>query len=797
MLKTYINSTIARPLLDAYEHALKNMSFEDINLKEIHNNACDSDRLKKNNIRLITGGSKKMIKTGTRGRAIVNRLNSQQYKGGFLDRISSLRQIVSDPTTATSKKSEREHQMRQLHRTNFGYKCPIQTQESENIGRNKQMAITCNISTPSNISVLLETLEAEYKTGLIIKSPSQDQKPILTRVTINWTGIELGWTDQPDILSAKYRHARSIGQIDKTISIVWNIQLAMVSFYCDGDRLIRPLIPVRNNYGDAWTSQLCKNAGDLSDFVQWSALRADDIASLRLGSVTISDLISTGKIEMIDAEEQWFETIIAYSPEHLIANAKNHLIRYTHVEMPAAIYGLPALVSNGFNLDHGVRTAYASMQAKQAAAEHASNWRHRKDKGISLQTYNEISPVYTIANTMTIAAGVVCRIAVMCNPYNQEDSQAHNAMIIQSGKLTTEYLEKYSASLGNGEEFHIPSIANSKRKIFADFSAINAATCFPELGTLLQKGSVIIPKVHKTHNKETGETIYEDRSVIYTSIEPAIVYKCVEFRNEDDINTREVYTMKTRNPVIGDKFSSRHGQKGVCGFVYQPNNMAFESDGATPDIIINPHCMPTRLTTAQWVESVLALVYAGLCKSIDGTVHSSINMREIPEMLKSLGFHPDGTAQMFDPTTGMAIKTRIFSGMVLYQNLQKNVRDKRYVIESGPTDIITRGPLEGKSVEGGLRLGEMERDVLLAIGATLFISEKYYWHSNQATIYVCENCGTVPRVNTKFGVDCQLCGDGAQVYAIDTTWASWVFLEELRTLNIKIRFELEEHIYYK
>ncbi len=794
MLKTYINSTIVRPLLDAYEHALKNMSFEDINLKEIHNNTCDSDRLKKLNIKFITGGTKKQIKTGAHGKSIVNRLNSQQKSGGYLWTISNLRQIVSDPTTATSKKSTREHKMRELHRTSFGYKCPVQTQESENIGRNKEQAVTCSISTPSNISLLLETLKPEFEPGgLIVRDPAPHMRPMLTRVTINWSGIELGWTNEPDVLVAKYKHARSRGQIDKLISIVWNIQLSMVIFYCDGDRLIRPLIPVRNNGTEVHPNR----AGDPATFHQWSAIGASDIAALKSGTTTIQDLINVGKLEIIDAEEQWFETVIAQTPEHLAANAHNHIVQYTHVEMPASLYGLPALWSNNFNMNNGVRSAYATNHSRQAAAEHSSNWRHRKDKGISLQMYNELPPVYTIANTMTISAGIVCRVAVMCCRYNQEDSQEHSAQLIQSGKLTTEYLEKIANSLGNGEEFRIPSVANSKRKIFADFSTIDVATGFPATGTLLRKGSVVIPKVHKVVNKDTGETTYEDRSSIYTSIEPAIVYKCVEFRNEDDIMVREVYFMKTRNPVIGDKFSSRHGQKGVCGFIFPPNDMPFESDGAIPDIIINPHCMPTRMTTGQWIESAYAMIYAQLCSSIDGTVHSHVNIRDIPAMLESLGFRGDGTAQMFDPESGTAIKTRIFTGLVLYQNLQKNVRDKRYVIEAGPTDIITRGPLKGKSVDGGLRLGEMERDVLLAIGATLFITEKYYWHSNQATIYVCENCGTVPRVNTKYGVDCQLCGDNAQVYAVDTTWASWVFLEELRTLNIKIRLELEGHIYYK
>jgi DNA-directed RNA polymerase beta subunit len=802
MLKTYINSTIARPLLDAYEHALKNMAFEDINLKEVHNNACDSDRLKKINIKLITGGTKKAIKTGDRGKSIVNRLISHQRTGGILKTISDLREIVSDPTTASSKQSEREHRMRQVHDSSFGFKCPIQTQESENIGRNKEMTVMCDISAPSSISLLLDTLMQEYKTGLIIKSPALADRTRMTKVSINWSGIELGWTDQPYLLADKYRHMRRMGEIDKYISIVWNTFLDMVIFYCDGDRLIRPVCIVQNNYGNSFTKDQAREArgkdspGDLSDFRQWSLVRKHHIEALRDGSLTVNDLLEQGLMEIIDAEEQYMNCIVAHSPEYLEEKTTNHMVRYTHVEIPASVYGLPVLYGNNFNLNNGTRNAYASNHHRQAAADYPLNWRYRSDKGISLQTYNEISPVRTVASTIAPSPGVVCTVAVMGDQYNQEDSQTWSSMVVESGKFTTEYLQKMTSALGNDEEFRVPDLANSNRKVFADYSTVDAATNLPAKGTLIRKGSVVIPKVHKTVNKKTGNTVFEDKSSIFPSSEPALVYNARKYRNEDDVTIHEVNMFSTRNPTIGDKFSSRHGQKGVMGAIKHPNDMPFCTDGSIPDIIINMFCQPTRMTTAQWTESVYALIYAKMCSSVDGTVHSHINMRDVPAMLESMGFHPDGTTHMFDPASGMLMKTRIFRGLVLYQNVQKNVRDKLYAVESGPTDLITRGPLEGKAAGGSLRLGEMERDVLLAIGCTLFISEKYYFHSNNETIYVCENCGVVPNVNMKYGVDCLMCGDGVQAYAIETTHASSIFLQELATINIKIRLELEDHIYY-
>jgi DNA-directed RNA polymerase beta subunit len=136
----------------------------------------------------------------------------------------------------------------------------------------------------------------------------------------------------------------------------------------------------------------------------------------------------------------------------------------------------------------------------------------------------------------------------------------------------------------------------------------------------------------------------------------------------------------------------------------------------------------------------------------------------------------------------------VYSGMVYYQNLQKFPKDKSQVVSKGDVDIITRQPLEGKSVNGGLRFGEMERDVALVIGITKFISEKFYYHSNNAQIYVCEKCGTIPTVNITRGVSCRICLDKARVYAVNTTWSSWVFLNELSAMY-KIRIELSDHEY--
>jgi DNA-directed RNA polymerase beta subunit len=793
MFKTFINSTIATPLLNAYQHALEHIPFENINIKEIHDNAIDTSRLEKMFIKLIAGGTKKSIKTGNRGQTITSRLNTIQQSGGHLNTICSLRQIVATSLSATSKQSTREHEMRLPHPSAIGYKCPVRTQENENIGRTKEMSVCMFITSDISIPVFLNVLSDEYKTGVIVKNPSIEQitDNKMTKVTINWSGETVGWTTQPYLLTHKYRYFRRIGKIDKLIGINWKIAHDMLTFHCDGERGARPMVIVYNNYGDTYTQQFKQNKNDYSDFFQWSAVRKSHINKLRAGIITVDDLVTEGVMEYVTIAEH-NNSYVAKSFVYLEENETNFKTPFHYVEMPASVYGMSALMGVNQNMNPGTRNTYSTNFARQAAGEHASNWRERKDKGLALQTYNEISPLHSIGNFLTITCGVVFTVDIALDPYNQEDSQTHSLAVRDSGKCIVQGLEVITTSLGNDEEFRLPPASNSTRRRNVNYSTVNASTGLPDNDTMLHKNDIAIAKVCKRVDKQLGETTYIDRSVRYTKMESGIVISTADFRNEDDIPTRSVIVAKMRMPELGDKYASRNGQKGVIGAQYAPNDMPFDQNGRIASLIFNPHGIPKRMTVGHMTEGTLATLYALKCISHDGTIHSPINLNDIPNKLKEAGLHEDGTSLLQNPHTGIVMKTRTYRGLIFYQNLQKFVLDKRYASASGSTDIITRQPLEGKSVDGGLRFGEMERDVALVIGATKFVSEKNYYHSNPATIYVCEKCGLVPAVTPNHGVSCKICLDNTRVYAVDTTWSSWVFLNEIGSMY-KLRIELKDH----
>jgi len=799
MIKTVFNSTLASVILNGFDHAIGLIPFDAISISEILENTLDPTKIEKTIIKSIAGGGQKDIKISKGGKTITSRLNTIQQSGGFLSCTHNLKSVVAQSTGNTSKTSERERDIRRLHPSSSGIVyCPIRTQESENVGKTKEMPVMTFLSTDSSIQLFLLVFDEEVKTGLVIKNPSEDEiiEQKLTEVTINWIGMSIGFTSDPGKLANKIRYLRRSGKIDKYVGINWDIKSNMLIFNCMGDIPVKPVIIVYNNYGDSYTKDLLKNNGDGSDFYQWCALRKSHINDLRSGKVTVEGLVNLGVMDFASVDEI-SNSYIAKSIEYLEENANNPYERFDYVEIQASLYSLSVLNGVNQNINPGTRNAYAAIHSNHAAGHHAFNWRDKSNGKLSLQIHNEISPLHSIGNMMSITTGFVATIYIILDGHNVEDGQSHSSTVKDSGRCVVQAFENITTTLSNDEQFILPPISNSTRRRNINYSSIDSSTGFPRINSFIKKDDVVIAKVIKKIDNETGETTYIDKSVVYNLLEPGIVINNKEYRNADDILTRETTIIKTRQPELGDKYSSRSGQKGVIGVHYHPNDMYFTADGGIASMLFNPHSMPSRMTISQMTEGLLALMYALNMISHDGTIHSDINMNDIPTKLKEAGLHPDGTVILHNPKTGIPLKTRVYKGMVYYQNLQKSALDKRQVVgDKVARDIITRQPLEGKSANGGLRFGEMERDVALAIGITKFISEKFYYHSNNAQIYVCEKCGTIPTVNITRGVSCRICLDNSRIYAVDTTWSSWVFLNELNAMY-KIRIELEDHKYIK
>jgi hypothetical protein len=317
-----------------------------------------------------------------------------------------------------------------------------------------------------------------------------------------------------------------------------------------------------------------------------------------------------------------------------------------------------------------------------------------------------------------IPSGTQVIVAIMTHTgYNQEDSLLINKGSIDRGMaLTTVYhteKDEDKQKINGDEEIRCkPDAAKTKGMKFGNYNKVNSKGVIPE-NTLVENGDIIIAKVtpiKENRNDHTKVIKYEDQSKKYKTVEETYIDKNYIDRNGEGYNFAKVRLRTVRKPVIGDKFSSRHGQKGTVGNIIPECDMPFTSKGVTPDIIINPHAIPSRMTIGQLKETVLGKVLVELGLFGDGTSYGEFDVKDICKELLKVGYESNGNELLYNGLTGEQHECSVFMGPVFYQRLKHMVNDKAHSRSCGPMVNLTRQPAEGRSRDGGLRFGEMERD---------------------------------------------------------------------------------------
>ena len=682
-------------------------------------------------------------------------------KTNYLETISQLQRVAS------MLPGEQENFMaRTLHPTHYGRFCPIETPEGTEIGLRKNLAILAKISTriQMNSEQLVKTFESIglEKTGLE-NSEATD---------IFMDGIFIGNAGNSKEFIKNLKEKRRNDELSPEINVRYDAVFNLISISTEPGRVLRPLIIVEEGV---------------------PKLKDEHLVELEQGAINWNDLIKKGLVEYLDAAEEE-NSLTALYPQEVTQE-------HTHLEIdPMDLLGVVTSLVPYANHDQSSRLNRGSKTQKQALGLYAANYLCRLDTDVSILQYPQKpvirSFVYDTLNTYPAGQNLV--VAIMTyDGYNMEDALVFNKGSIDRGVGRSFYFRPYAATEMNyagglKDEIGIPEKDASGYKLEASYRYLeNDGIIFPEAE--LNEGEVLIGKMSPpkflSEAREISVRTKKESSVMMRQEETAVVDAVFISEDEEGNKIVQIRTRDQRIPEIGDKFATSHGQKGVIGAIVPEQDIPFTSRGIKPDVLFNPHGLPSRMTVGYLLELLAGKVACVGGKVIDSTPFSGESKSELEKQLKNLGFRFDGKETMYHPVTGKKLTARIFVGDLYYLKLRYMVGNKIHGRSSGKIALLTRQPVEGRSRGGALRLGEMEQQALVAHGSSLLLKERY--DSDKVVLNICTECGGIAIDDTiRNRIICPLC-HSEEVEPIEVSYAFKLLIEELQGLHIQTKFNLK------
>ena len=679
-------------------------------------------------------------------------------KTNYLATISQLQRVSS------MLPAEQENFLaRTLHPTHYGRFCPIETPEGTEIGLRKNLAILSQISTRVNLdeNKFIKELES---LGL--------NKTNAKGADVFFNGRFIGGIDSPNEFVKNIKEKRRNSELPLQLNVRNDYNFGAVLIATERGRTLRPLIIADNGI---------------------SRLTKQHLVQLEQNEITWGDLIKQKVIEYLDAAEEENTLVALYerelTPEH------------THLEIdPIDLFGVvTSLVPYG-NHDQAPRLNRGSKTQKQALGIYAANYLCRLDTDVSILQYPQKpivrSFVYDTLNTYPSGQNLV--VAVMTHDgYNMEDALVLNKGSLDRGVGRSFYFRPHSAVemnyAGNLKDtIGIPDKDTSGYKTEASYRYLEEdGIVYPEAE--ITEGEVIIGKISPpkflSEAREISVRTKKESSVIMKQEEKGIIDAVFITKDGEGNKLVQVKTRDLRIPEIGDKFATSHGQKGVIGAIVPEEDIPFTSNGIRPDVIFNPHGLPSRMTVGYLMELLAGKAGCLRGEVVDGTSFLGETKKELESQLKNLGFRYDGKETMYNGTTGKRMEAKIFVGNLYYLKLKYMVANKLHGRASGKIALLTRQPIEGRSRGGALRLGEMEQEALVAHGASLLLKERY--DSDKVVLYICTKCGTIAiEDNLRNRVICSACGS-EDAEAVEVSYAFKLLIEELQGLHIHTKFKLK------
>lgn len=736
------------------------------------------------------------IKSNKNKQGVAQVLNRMSYNAT----LSHLRRV-----NTPIEKSGKLIQPRKLHATQWGVICPAETPEGASVGLVKNLAMMANITICSNSTNIKEMVVDElgvipfgvngnYDVGMFHNN---------TKIVIN--GDIIGVHYEPNILYQRLKSLKQKGCINVYTAIIWNFRSNEILISTEGGRCVRPLLIVDDINGVS----KCRLTKSVMEKIQQGKITWRELVT-GSGRMDVDDSI----IEYMDVEEtnsamiamRYDELVKKTIGEKNIGRVTPH--RFTNLEIhPSLIMGVLASCIPFSDHNQAPRVAYQASMGKQALGIYTSNFRHRYDTMGNILNYSQRPLVKTnmssILNNDDLPCGVNAIVAIATyTGFNQEDSVILNKSSIDRGLFTSTYYRTYkelnNKNHSNGEEefFTKPDTNVVKNVKPYNYDKLDETGFVPE-NTFVQSGDVIIGKVMPT--KVDTVIQYKDNSSTLKNNEIGFIDrngandKYFTNTNGDGYNFAKVRIRSDRQPTIGDKVSSRHGQKGTCGMMYRQEDMPFTADGLVPDIIVNPHAIPSRMTIGQLMECIMGKACAHLGTYGNATAFNGITVDSISDILEKCGMERHGNEIMYNSRTGEQIHTEIFIGPTYYQRLKHMVCDKIHSrSNNGPVVLLTRQPAEGRARDGGLRLGEMEIECHWAHGIMQFLKERFMECSDNYRVFICKKCGLMANVNPEKNIyNCRNCKNINDFSEIRIPYAMKLLTQEVQTMGIAARFQVQ------
>jgi DNA-directed RNA polymerase II subunit RPB2 len=732
----------------------------------------------------IENGIKRALSTGDFG---IKHANSNKVGvAQVLNRLTYVSSLSHARRISTPvDKSGKLIPPRKLHNTSWGYLCVAETPEGASVGVVKNLSYMTHVTIHSSSFPIYDYVQPHI-------IPIQNLSPLemfnKTKVFVNgnWIGI----SENPLELYQNLKDKKYKGIINVYTSIIFDYKFNEIRVCNDAGRLTRPLLRVRDNN--------ILVTSDVIDGIKSNRLDWNDLMT----NCNIDESI----IEYIDPEEQAW-SMLAMKPKDLLntdyegKNKGDNIFKYTHCEIhPSTIFGVLASCIPFPEHNQSPRNTYQCAQAKQAMGVYVTNFDNRMDK----TAYVLNTPARPLVDTRimdmikinNIPSGFNVVVAIMTHTgYNQEDSLLINKGSIDRGlfQATIYHTEKDEdkQKINGDEEIRCkPDPTKTKGMKFANYNKVNNRGVIPE-NTLVENRDVIIAKItpiKENRNDHTKLIKYEDQSRIHRTDEETYIDKNYIDRNGDGYNFAKVRLRTVRKPVIGDKFSSRSGQKGTVGNIIPEEDMPFTASGIRPDIILNPHAIPSRMTIAHLKETLMTKVLVQLGLFGDGTSFGELDVKMVCDELIKLGYEGHGNELLHNGLTGEQHECSIFMGPIFYQRLKHMVNDKQHSRSIGPMVNLTRQPAEGRSRDGGLRFGEMERDAMISHGASRFTRGRMYDASDKYHVYSCNKCGMIATYNDEMHIHiCRTCENRVDFSYVEIPYACKLLFQELMTMNIAPR----------